>query len=121
MKRRIVLLILLAALPLGAQTIELPPGAQTIALPPGAQTVEERVDALLARMTLEEKIGQLLQFTPGREDVRDRVAKNGVGCIFGMGTAAEINEMQRIAVEIPPPPPPRCPPALAIDPSILIP
>lgn len=81
MKRRIVLLILLAALPLGAQTID------------------DRVDALLSRMTLEEKIGQLLQFTPGREDVRERVAKNGVGCIFGMGTAADINEMQRIAVE----------------------
>lgn len=81
MKRRLLLFVLLAALPLGAQTID------------------ERVDALLGRMTLEEKIGQLLQFTPGREDLRERVAKNGVGCVFGMGTAADINEMQRIAVE----------------------
>lgn len=81
MKRRILLLILLAALDLGAQTID------------------DRVDELLARMTLEEKVGQLLQFTPGREDLRERVEKTGIGCVFGMGTAADINGMQRIAVE----------------------
>ena len=108
MKRRIVLFLLLAALPLGAQTIAPPSGAQTIALPSGAQTIappsgaqtiDERVDALLGRLTLEEKIGQLLQFTPNRPGVDQRLAKDGIGCIFGMGSAAEINAMQRTAIE----------------------
>src|SRR5688572_20213916 len=100
MKRRMVLLfLLLVALPLGAQTTALPLGAQTNVLPSGAQSIDDRVEALLGRMTLEEKIGQLLQFTPNRPGVDDRLAKDGIGCIFGMGSAAEINAMQRSAME----------------------
>jgi beta-glucosidase len=91
MKRRMVLLFLLL--------VALPLGAQTPALPSRAQTIDERIEALLSKMTVEEKIGQLLQFTPNRPGVDERLAKNGIGCIFGMGSAAEINAMQRTAIE----------------------
>lgn len=64
----------------------------------GQPAADPRVEALLAQMTLDEKIGQLLQFTP-RPDMKERAEKGSVGCLFGFGSAAEINEMQRIAVE----------------------
>ena len=70
-----------------------------LALSAAAQspTLDQRVDELLARMTLEEKLGQLLQYTPSPE-VRDRVAKGAVGSVFGIGSAREVNELQRAAV-----------------------
>ena len=44
-----------------------------------AQTpsIDERVDALLAQMTLEEKLGQLIQYTPGKAEIRAIVARGG--------------------------------------------
>ena len=67
----------------------------------GAQTpsIDDRVDALLARMTLEEKLGQLSQYTPGKPDVRDIVGKGGAGSLFGFGSLSETNTLQRVAVE----------------------
>ncbi|HUP44698.1 MAG TPA: beta-glucosidase BglX [Thermoanaerobaculia bacterium] len=70
-----------------------------LAAPLAAQPVDQRVEALLARMTLEEKLGQLIQFTPGRPDTRELVANGSAGCIFNLGGAAQLNELQRIAVE----------------------
>jgi beta-glucosidase len=64
-----------------------------------AQPTEQRVDALLAKMTLEEKIAQLLQFTPGTERGKKYIADGTVGCVFNTGGAAQLNELQRNAIE----------------------
>ncbi|HEV8658141.1 MAG TPA: glycoside hydrolase family 3 N-terminal domain-containing protein [Thermoanaerobaculia bacterium] len=61
--------------------------------------VDERVERLLRRMTLQEKLGQLLQYTPSQPDIRELVASGGVGCAFNFGGAAETNALQRVAVE----------------------
>jgi beta-glucosidase len=66
-----------------------------------------RVDQLLSRMTLAEKVGQLAQYsagTPtgpgtGREDYADMVAKGQVGSLLNVTSAAAANRYQRIAVE----------------------
>ena len=69
--------------------------------------VEARVDALLGRMTLEEKVGQVVQYSAGqptgpgtgRTDYEDMIAKGQIGSLFNISTAKEINASQRIAVE----------------------
>jgi beta-glucosidase len=89
--------------------------------------VEARVDDLLGRMTLAEKVGQLVQITPFlpfdvekmiaqarqaeaagepfefepevRPDLEDLIATGGIGSIFGTVDAALINRCRRAAVE----------------------
>ncbi|HEY3052113.1 MAG TPA: glycoside hydrolase family 3 N-terminal domain-containing protein [Thermoanaerobaculia bacterium] len=61
--------------------------------------VDVRVEKLLRRMTLQEKLGQLLQYTPSQPNIRKLVASGGVGCAFNLGGAAETNALQRVAVE----------------------
>ncbi len=68
---------------------------------------EARVEQLLQQMTLEEKAGQMTQFsigTPtgpgtGRSDYKEMVARGEVGAILNMTGAAQTNAMQKIAVE----------------------
>ena len=58
-------------------------------------------------MTLEEKVGQLVQYSAGqptgpgtgRTDYEDMIAKGQIGALFNISTAKEINAYQRIAVE----------------------
>ena len=77
--------------------------------------VEERVTDLLARMTLEEKAGQLTQYFylnqnpgqqagPGEDAARlsavDEALANGrVGSLLFVRTASETNRLQRVAIE----------------------
>jgi beta-glucosidase len=69
--------------------------------------VEKKVDALLGQMTLEEKIGQLVQYsagqatgpTSGRTDDQDMVRKGQVGSLFNVTGSKETNALQRLAVE----------------------
>jgi beta-glucosidase len=69
--------------------------------------LDEKVEALLQKMTLEEKIGQLVQYsagqatgpTSGRTEDRDMVQKGQVGSLFNVTGARETNALQRIAVE----------------------
>ena len=66
-----------------------------------AQTnqIESKIDSLLSRMTLEEKIGQLNQFA-GTNKQRDELVEEGkVGSFLGVKGAAEINRIQKIAME----------------------
>jgi beta-glucosidase len=67
-----------------------------------------RIEALLSRMTIEEKIGQLVQVPGGRQKavnsriddaLRDRVRRGEVGSLLNVAGAAEANALQRIAVE----------------------
>jgi beta-glucosidase len=68
---------------------------------------EARVEELLRQMTLEEKVGQLVQYSAGqptgpgtgRTDYPDMLAKGEVGALFNIVTAKETNQFQRIAVE----------------------
>jgi beta-glucosidase len=73
--------------------------ALLVAAPLSGQSIDDRVEGLLARMTLEEKVGQLLQYTGGRKDLRSLIAKGEVGCVFNLGGAAQTNALQRAAVE----------------------
>lgn len=65
------------------------------------------IDALMAKMTLEEKIGQLNlpgagDFTTGQASnsgIAQKVAEGKVGGLFNIKTVAKIREVQRIAVE----------------------
>ena len=68
---------------------------------------EKKVEALLRKMTLEEKVGQLVQYSAGqptgpgtgRTDYDDMIRKGEVGALFNITTAHNINAYQRIAVE----------------------
>jgi beta-glucosidase len=68
---------------------------------------EARVEELLKKMTLEEKVGQLVQYSAGqptgpgtgRTDYQDMLAKGQIGALFNIVTAKETNAFQHIAVE----------------------
>jgi beta-glucosidase len=67
----------------------------------------EKIEALLQAMTLEEKIGQLVQYSAGqptgpgtgRTDYDDMIRKGEVGALFNITTAHSVNAYQRVAVE----------------------
>lgn len=69
--------------------------------------VDHRVESLLSRMTLEEKIGQLVQYSAGqptgpgtgRSDYDDMIAAGQIGSLFNVTDPHQINAYQRIAVE----------------------
>jgi beta-glucosidase len=93
---------------LGAQSPA--PRAKAIAGPSNpldSPALEKKVEALLQKMTLEEKIGQLVQYsagqatgpTSGRTDDKDMIRKGQVGSLFNVTGSRETNALQRIAVE----------------------
>src|SRR5215470_6899703 len=69
--------------------------------------IETKVNALLGKMTLEEKIGQLVQYsagaatgpTSGRTDDKDMIRKGQIGSLFNVTGARATNELQHIAVD----------------------
>ena len=69
--------------------------------------LNKKVDALLDKMTLEEKVGQLVQFsigTPtgpgtGRQSYDDMIAAGQVGALLNVVDAKQANKFQHIAVE----------------------
>src|SRR5690349_19952704 len=77
------------------------PFASTSQRPPN---VEQKIEALLARMTLEEKLGQLQQLDGEangnyRPEHRDLARKGRLGSTLNVRGAQRANELQRIAVE----------------------
>jgi beta-glucosidase len=80
-------------------------------LVPNAQLVDEalneKVETLLAKMTLDEKIGQLTQYSGGvmtgpsgsKLDIDGMVASGQVGSLFNVVGAKEVNRYQHLAME----------------------
>lgn len=91
-------LLLLSCVPLQAQTTH-----PVLSSP----ETEKRIDQLVRQMTLEEKVGQLNQYSDGsptgpgtgRTGYPEMIAKGQVGSLLNLIGAAKSNEMQRIAVE----------------------
>src|SRR5580765_3293246 len=62
-------------------------------------SIEPRVEELLKKMTLEEKVGQLVQYSAGqptgpgtgRTDYNDMLGKGQIGALFNITTARESN------------------------------
>jgi beta-glucosidase len=69
--------------------------------------MEQKIDALLHKMTLDEKVGQLVQYSSGqptgpgtgRTDFNDMIQKGEIGAMFNITTAREANAFQRVAME----------------------
>jgi beta-glucosidase len=69
--------------------------------------IEKRVDALLRQMTLEEKVGQLTQYSSGaptgpstgNADYPDMIARGEVGSLINLDSARAANLYQHIAVD----------------------
>ena len=69
--------------------------------------LDGKVESLLGHMTLEEKVGQLVQYSAGQPtgpgtgmtDYHDMLAKGQIGALFNISTAKEVNAYQRVAVE----------------------
>src|SRR4051794_10878772 len=59
--------------------------------------IEQKVDALLAKMKTEEKLQQVQLLSDGQ--ITDADAKAGVGSVFSLVNPKRINELQHIAVE----------------------
>ena len=69
-------------------------------------SIESRVEALLSRMTLEEKIGQTaMRGTssrdkgPLKQELKDAVAAGSIGTFLNVMVPENVDELQRIAVE----------------------
>jgi beta-glucosidase len=66
-------------------------------------SVEQRIDSLIAQMTLIEKIGQMSQVNAGDgdpvQDLGDAIRQGRIGSILNQVNRDTVNELQRIAVE----------------------
>jgi beta-glucosidase len=68
---------------------------------------EKKIGGLLQKMTLEEKVGQLVQYSAGqptgpgtgRTDYEDMIRKGEIGALFNITAARQVNAYQHIAVE----------------------
>lgn len=63
--------------------------------------IEKRIDAVIARMTIEEKLGQMSQtpFTGLSDKLKDEIRKGRWGSLMSGGTPVEKAEAQRIAIK----------------------
>ena len=65
--------------------------------------IEQRVEALLAEMTVAEKIGQMTQLNASdgnpAEYLGERLRTGRLGSVLNLADADVVNELQRIAVE----------------------
>ena len=69
--------------------------------------LDARVESILKGMTLEEKVGQLVQYSAGqptgpgtgRSDYDDMIARGQIGSLFNVVDPHDINKYQKIAME----------------------
>jgi beta-glucosidase len=66
---------------------------------PSDSDVEQRVNALLQKMTLQEKAGQITQLVGMNDHTAEMIKDGKVGSILGVLGAENVNEAQRAAVE----------------------
>jgi len=64
---------------------------------PGGPPVEAKVNALLAKMTLEEKLEQMQLLSDGQ--ITEADAQKGVGGVFSLTDPQKINDLQHVAVD----------------------
>ncbi|MCD6509728.1 MAG: beta-glucosidase BglX [Thermoprotei archaeon] len=64
-----------------------------------SQPIEERVEDLLKRMTLDEKIGQMRQYSSFTKEIKDLVRKGLVGSLLNVTGIDKVNEVQKAAIE----------------------
>jgi beta-glucosidase len=101
LKLLLTVALLLAAMPLA------PTAQRRTPRPRGTQArndVERKIDALIARMTLEEKLGQLQQLGGdigghANPDIYEIARAGRLGSTLGVRGAANTNDLQRAAVE----------------------
>lgn len=82
-------------------------GISSCSSPVTNSSVDQRVDSVLALMTIEEKIGQLnlptagdfVTGSAGSSDIAKKIEQGLVGGLFNIKSVARIKEVQRIAVE----------------------
>ena len=109
--RRMALASLAVAVACGRAPPQAPPPApptpprpisSSAPAPSAPGEVDPRIEALLARMTLPDKIGQLVQLAgaddKGEKDQLERVASNAVGSMLNVTGARETNAYQRVAL-----------------------
>ena len=65
--------------------------------PPSNQEIERRIDALLRQMTLQEKIGQLVQYNGDTNEAAAQAKAGRVGSLLNVTGAERIDELQRAA------------------------
>jgi beta-glucosidase len=88
----------------GAQSATEPHASGTIG---GDAKREARIESILKQMTLEEKVGQLVQYSAGqptgpgtgRSDYEEMIARGQIGSLFNVVDPHQINAYQHIAME----------------------
>ncbi len=86
----------------GILLMNAPSAGMTQQLPSADEPIESRVASLLDRMTLEEKIGQMIQVNfPGEigPDLRAAIEAGGLGSLLNVVDARTANEIQAIVTE----------------------
>jgi beta-glucosidase len=109
LRSSVVACTLMCCQPLLAQTgpLALGPGTAAVRSSLGDASSERKLEALLQKMTLEEKVGQLVQYSAGqptgpgtgRTDYDDMIRKGEIGALFNITTVRQVNAYQRISVE----------------------
>jgi len=102
-----LVLLLCPLAPSPAPSSEKAPHSSSHAVALSEPNVEKKIDELLHKMTLEEKVGQLVQYSAGqptgpgtgRTDYNDMIRKGEVGALFNITTARQVNAFQHVAVE----------------------
>jgi beta-glucosidase len=64
-----------------------------------SQPIDKRVEDLLGRMTIEEKIGQLCQYSGFTSEYERMIIEGRIGSLLNVFGAEETNRIQKIAVE----------------------